>query len=451
MCFQYLAFMTTSAALFGVISIFYAGLYAARQERRRRKRPLILILRVLLAVCVATNSLAEFGSGFWLYKQRPYAVLTAELVMAVSWYSHAVSLCVFSTSLSFKGRGPLILNSCWYLTLIASVLHFHSTIRWAHNPTLYPPSDMYFTLLSRVTIYTHMGLQIAYGISLLFSVADTGDDQQEKEHDTNRRGTSIQHRDTSDDEDSEGVREKQPLINRSRSQYGAAMLVTRSEGEGDDVNIKIRVGNAYEDSAKPLSLLVFWWVWPLLKRGAMGFLQATPDLPPLPRSLNTSHIRKRFRNILLKKLQSTPNTDVHRNSESEQAGKEWGQNQPEAASREHEDFMKSEVMLRSVTRSTPQPYTVTPEPSTTTNSHSARSEGGTRTGATKSSGQSSGPGTSMTFLFSAMNRAFGCHYYPLGLLKLTTDLLGFAGPLLLYQLVSFIENKKVSLNVCALS
>lgn len=47
-------------------------------------------------------------------------------------------------------------------------------------------------------------------------------------------------------------------------------------------------------------------------------------------------------------------------------------------------------------------------------------------------------------LFQALNKAFGWEYYPLGLLRLLSDLLGFAGPVLLHALVTFIENPKVS-------
>ncbi len=47
-------------------------------------------------------------------------------------------------------------------------------------------------------------------------------------------------------------------------------------------------------------------------------------------------------------------------------------------------------------------------------------------------------------LMKELNRSFGFHYYPLGVLKLMADLLGFAGPLLLHQLVAFIEDSAVS-------
>ena len=49
-------------------------------------------------------------------------------------------------------------------------------------------------------------------------------------------------------------------------------------------------------------------------------------------------------------------------------------------------------------------------------------------------------------LLRALNRAFGWEYYPLGLLRFACDLLGFAGPLLLHALVTFIEDRTVCID-----
>lgn len=47
-------------------------------------------------------------------------------------------------------------------------------------------------------------------------------------------------------------------------------------------------------------------------------------------------------------------------------------------------------------------------------------------------------------LLKALHKAFGMRYYSIGILKFLGDCLGFAGPLLLHALVSFMENKNVS-------
>ena len=438
MCFQYLAFSTVSAALFGVTSLFYAGLYRSRY--RRVRRPLIVIAKLAIAACLAANDLVGLVAAFWMNRQRPYAVLVAEVVNCVSWTSHAAAVWVFSSSLKYTGRGPLLLNSCWYLTLVASILHFRSTIRWSLNSSAYEymdSPDIYFSLLSRVTVYIHMGLQVLYGVSFVFSVHRTK--QAVGSHGrvgVTERAVSIQNGDISEGEDEEEVREKQPLLIQAREYgptYGTVTVPT-----GDDA---LKHMNAYEDRANLLSLFLFWWVWPLLRRGAMGHLETAADLPPLPKSLQTHLVREKFRNVLLRrgKRSGSGATDLGSGGTSDQHVQER-----QGSGTQTGDMLDSEVMLKSVARSTPLPAP-TPVPE--------NSDDGADIRPVKSadgvSSQSTSPrdvrkSSPLLFLFSAINSAFGWHYYPLGLLKLTTDLLGFSGPLLLYQLVSFIENKKVS-------
>ena len=45
-------------------------------------------------------------------------------------------------------------------------------------------------------------------------------------------------------------------------------------------------------------------------------------------------------------------------------------------------------------------------------------------------------------LLWALNKAYGCEYYSLGILKLLADVFGFIGPLLLNKLVTFIDEKR---------
>ena len=452
MCFQYLAFVTSSAALFGAVSFFYAGRYRSRY--RRDRRPLVVMLKLGIAVCMALNSLVGFLAAFWMDRQRPYAVLVAQIVSFVSWTIHAAALWVFSTSLGYTGRGPLVLNVSWYLTLVASILHFRSTVRWTLNSTPYQyaePPDMYFSLQSRVSIYIHMGLQVLYGMSLLFPAPAT----TSKRVAGGGRGrlrvketaVSIQSGETSEDEEEEEeeVREEQPLIYRGHGSTYGALYSAR-----DNTDSELSHVNAYEDRANPVSLLFFLWVWPLLRRGAVGGLESTTDLPPLPNTLQTSLIREKFRKVLVRRgsaATASTNVDVNVCVSGQQGTEGW--------STGGASFLDSEVAMRSIARTTPLPST-TPPLTSTDSSTDYTGPGPSVDGAkfrktgSQTDGRTAKQSTSLLFLFSAVNRAFGWHYYPLGLIKFTTDLLGFAGPLLLYQLVSFIENKQVSsfLHVC---
>ena len=64
MCFQYLVFVTTSSALFGLLSMFYAGRYYARY--RRVKRPTIVMVKLLLSMCIAVNSVF---AAYWVSRR----------------------------------------------------------------------------------------------------------------------------------------------------------------------------------------------------------------------------------------------------------------------------------------------------------------------------------------------------------------------------------------------
>ena len=180
-----------------------------------------------------------------------------------------------------------------------------------------------------------------------------------------------------------------------------------------------------EDRANFLSRLSFWWVEPLMKMGAMGMLQRPDDLPQLPRSLQTDGIRKRFRATILK---GQKRHLTHRRAH-------YSLSRPSTTSRMEidseldEDSGTWEDSLRANLSSPDIQARCTPVDDATATSEAARS---TERKEYKVS------------LFWALNRTFGARYYPLGLLKLLADMMNFAGPLLLHQLVSFMENRQAS-------
>ncbi|CAI8012847.1 Multidrug resistance-associated protein 7, partial [Geodia barretti] len=240
-----------------------------------------------------------------------------------------------------------------------------------------------------------------------------------------------------EEEEEEEVREEQPLIYRGHGSTYGALYSAR-----DNTDSELSHVNAYEDRANPVSLLFFLWVWPLLRRGAVGGLESTTDLPPLPKTLQTSLIREKFRKVLVRRgsvATASTNVDVNVSVSGQQGTEGW--------STGGASFLDSEVAMRSIARTTPLPST-TPPLTSTDSSTDYTGPGPSVDGAkfrktgSQTDGRTAKQSTSLLFLFSAANRAFGWHYYPLGLIKFTTDLLGFAGPLLLYQLVSFIENKQ---------
>jgi len=337
-CIEYALLMTGSSALFGLCSALYSGSYTTRASRKLPAR--IFCLRILISLLIMALFLIQFIGSFWLAKGRPYSVLLTQCVLIISWAVHIYCLWVLAYSIKQHGRGPLTLHCAWFLTFLSSIFRFHSVIAWNNdksNYTILNPfvSTAYFSLSSQITTYVYFGLQLLYLFTLPFKTPKvTGDSV--KIH--KQKYLSTQFEDPS---------ARQQLINTDNRSYG-----TINTWPQVSVNLK----ETCEDKANPLSLLSFWWVHPLMKRGSLGLLQTPNNLPKLPSMLETNRVRDKFKEIVQKNVLSNSNWTLVRN----------------------------------------------------------------------------------------LNSAFGGHYYPLGILKLLADLLSFSGPLLLHQLVAFIENKKVS-------
>ena len=217
----------------------------------------------------------------------------------------------------------------------------------------------------------------------------------------------------------------------SHSTYGS-IFSGSANSQYQWFNPRFDVGRleASEDRSNFLSRLSFWWVEPLMKRGAMGLLQKPEDPPQLPRSLQTEGIRKRFRAAILKGQRhhfvhqrahyslSRPSTPSRMEIDSE----------PDEDSGTWEDSFRANLASPDIqARCTPVDET------TASNTNNGAGPG-----------QQTEREEYRVSLFWALNRTFGARYYPLGLLKLLADMLNFAGPLLLNRLVSFIENRKAS-------
>ena len=388
LCFQKTALYITPLALLAAVSGLYAG--CSNSPFRRRRPAIVACLRAAIAIFLLLNSLTSLVGSFWHAPWRPYSILFAQSMAVFSWAVHLFCWVKLSRSVLHYGWGPTLLNLTWGITLLGSILQFRTTILHNKDSSSYSfigiPSDkisnIYFSLLFRVTCYVEFSLQCLYAATIPFPVPPP------TRHDIllpARQTLTLQ---------AEGE-ERQPLLNGGPSSdtvlacdlsYGATRRAQSFSLFTDKTSP--------EDKANPLSLLSFWWLQPLMKRGARGQIQRPADLPQLPTSLSTSAISKKFCKILQKGHQQTST-------------------QP---------LSLDEQEIRSLGRS-----------SSSLSSNSQQDE-------------AASTASSSTSLFFALNKAFGWHYYPLGLLKLLSDALGFAGPLLLHSLVSFIENRNVSLH-----
>ena len=389
LCFEEIFILSLSYSILALVSSLYAGLY---RSRNRRHRPSLgLLARGILVAFLAVNSITKLISSFWLVPTLSYSLFLSQSLSVLAWTTHCLSLFVLSFSPTHTGLGPLPLNLTWGLTLLSTILRFRTVVRFLnHGSTL--PSYLSSRLI-QITTYIEFGVQLVY-IFLLFVPAGR--------HHTSHTPLlgSTQFR--------QGEEEEEILDD------GDELLVT-SHGIQDYGSVRPRpslrrfcLPAASEDRANPLSLLSFWWVQPLMKRGSLGLLRRPQDLPLMPKALWTSTVRERFQRVF------NPNR--------------------RGITVEAELYSLKSMDRLSVSHSS-QPSLGPPAQNTVPNI----------SGPSPSTRPVSDPSPSPrpVSLVRALNWSFGLHYYPLGIMKLINDVIGFGGPLLLHQLVAFMENRTV--------
>lgn len=414
-----------------------------------------LLVRGTISLSIMTTFLVDFVGGFWLSPGRPYSVMVSLAVQVLAWTVHVYCIWVLSCSVTHNGRGPLNLNAAWILTLVGSILQLRTTIRWKMNQEPYqrsslPIEDAYFSNLSEIVVYIMFSLQCLYALSLILKVKRvTGDNIYLKP--TFYQGIQRKAEWTDDVEKSvhQHLISSEWTTDHSPSSYGT---VPHSNYEYHRSLRSNRFGgiDASEDSANILSSFSFWWVEPLMRRGALGFLRKPEDLPQLPKALNTSKIREKFRKIRVvdaKRSDSGGELQVDVTENGSGAGD---------ALATSDSVVAGAVCINSVTVECSGTdgnvcgETDSEGDETWYDSLSLNMKG-TMPDATKQiksqktkNVEHTGKDDVAQSLFWSLNKAFGLHYYPLGILKMVADLLGFAGPLLLHALVSFMENRTVS-------
>lgn len=404
LCLQNVALVSVTSLLFGMASGFYCTWMCASLQRRRRSR--MLIVRMIICIALALNSLTELIISLFQASEekRPNSVILSASLLFLAWMTHALCVFIFSSSVIYYGHGPYLLNTLWFLTGISSSFQFRTYLREHSHPDYYEPYEhAYFNVWCEVCVYVNFSLQCLYGATLLVPVSKVGSYRDIKfPHSSEQEGQELRRNLLTSDSFS--------VASEEISSYGAIPL-------NNDPVTTVTLRDAQEDRANILSRLFFYWVNPLMIKGSLGRLEKPEDLPPLPKSLNTEEIRNKFHKILFGSVRdvSPPNLSVK---------------------------MTVPAMKESS-------YQVYSDKSSIQDSFSSRKQQDDDDDdrfslySNMSVLKASGTGQPTT-LFVALNKAFGLHYYSLGIVKLLNDLLGFAGPLLLHALVSYMENNNVS-------
>ena len=401
LCLQNVALVSITSLLFAMASGFYC--MWMRTSLQRRRRSTVLLVRMIICIALALNSLTELIiSLFQSPRQTPNSAILSGSLLILAWLVHALCVFVFSSSIAYYGHGPYLINTLWFLTGISSCFQFRTYLRHHSHPGYYEYHEhIYFHIWYEVCVYVNFSLQCLYGLTLLIPVTKVEGYRDIKlPHSSDQEGQELRRNLITSDSFS--------IVSEEISSYGAISL------DNSDVNLA-PLKEAQEDRANILSRLFFYWVNPLMIKGSRGRLQRPEDLPPLPKSLNTEKIRNKFHKILF------------------------------GTAREISPANPSVKMTVSTTKE--NSYQVYSEKSSiqdNTHTHQYDEDDKCSLYSNMSALQANSSGRPTT-LFLALNKAFGLHYYSLGIVKLLNDLLGFAGPLLLHALVSYMENNNVSL------
>jgi len=399
LCLQNVALVSITSLLFAMASGFYlTWMYTSL---KRKRRPIVLLIRVVICIFLALNSVA--GLVVSLFK-RPNSITLSASIIIVTWLVHAGCVVVLSSSIRYYGHGSYTLNMLWFLTAISSCFQFRTYLRHHDHPANYEKyEEVYFNIWFEVCVYVNFSLQCLYALTIVVPVSKVEGYRDIKLPDY--MGNHL-----------EGHEMRRSLISSSSSHVISGDFSSYGAIPTDDIELTAsNLKEAQEDNANGLSRLFFYWVHPLMVKGSLGRLQKPEDLPPLPRSLNTEDIRNKFHRILFGVVrESDPNHSAVR-------------------------------MVPSIQENSYQVYSEDAGVQDTSLKDGKDDEEVDRCSlysnlSTLRAGDLEQP----TTLFRALNKAFGWHYYPLGILRLINDLLGFAGPLLLHALVSFMENNTVS-------
>lgn len=413
-CFEHIAFVVPSHALFAVTSALYAGLQSGKF--RRRRFPSILAIRLVLSLVLLLASLTDLTTLFWLTNSYSPAQLLSQGTTAIAWLAHCVYILTVGRSVHFRDRGPLVLNFAWYLTFVSGVFIFRHQLQYLSDPTsVYAYEAFYFGIVTRTTVFVSSACQVLYCLSLLFPVKQVVK-ISEVDLPTSPLlwdGLALNY----DRSELENGSDSAPLLltatgsvsapfNRQyRGSYGSISVQrkhrTRRAVSGEKA--------AAEDNANFVSKLTFWWLQPLMSTGARGEIRSVRDLPTLPRLLQTPVVREGFQKVWHK---------VHR--------KCYGDTECQPVGGEQQQGGHAEPHP-------PQdPFATPTVRDSTKNSNDFTGNKGRNIPLKRMS------------LFWSLNRAFGCSYYSLALLKLLVNALSFAGPIFLQHLVGFMEERSVS-------
>ncbi|XP_058124847.1 ATP-binding cassette sub-family C member 10 [Anopheles ziemanni] len=243
-CFQELVLQLPVLVLFATFSSYYYGTHWRRVSRNETQLRALRV-RILASIAMAILPALKVFYIFRLHRQvYPVDILLA-CVQLVAWPIHAGFLLSSVRKGSLSHRGPLVLIVLWTSLLALCSIWLHTNVR----------TDFWLWYLA------HLALYLCYGGTLILP----------------GNAHYLRPRRTEDDE-------RQALLSQSYTRFFE--------------DIEETALGPVEDEANVFSRLVFYWVRPLITKGAAGKLRRNDDLFDLPEALTLHRVTELLQSAL---------------------------------------------------------------------------------------------------------------------------------------------------------
>ncbi|BFZ12259.1 hypothetical protein BsWGS_15298 [Bradybaena similaris] len=395
-CFEQVAILAPSHTLLAIVSAYHFG---RRKTQLGGNRLFVnwtwfLILRQVTVALLFASPVFQviFSVGI---EHRPPSIAEGVVIglSCFSWLLHSLFVWNLRYLHSDSLRGPVSVLVCFLIVVAACIIHVHTVIL-RHVSSIVQGSKA-----EEYTTYINAGFCMIYVISVI----------------PNRRRiyrTNLAFQVNETDGETEPLTWERIRSYNTVSATNEHLTITAEQNVGC------------------LSWLTFHWVQNLMSRGAAMKISSVNDLYLLPERLNTHQVSGDFKEVL-------QNLEKEYDSEQETVPNDFTSSLRNYADVPHTEIVTSTGRSSDHQRTADSLHGTSDHHPPTEHNYDSDSES---INSSTNDPTVDGSIRRQTSLFRALIYAYGLEYFLLGILKFLADSFGFAGPILLNYLVSFIEN-----------
>ena len=395
-CFEQIGILAPSHILLAIVSAYHFG----RRRTSLRGSAIyvswtwFLLLRICAVLFLLIAPIVQIILTLFLEHIRPSIsdVLVASL-SAISWVFHALYVWNVRYLHDNSLRGPLSAIVALLIVLASNAVHVHTVI------ILHISGSTHNSDTEKITAFVNTGLCLLYFISII-----------PNRHRIYHNSIGSSYPINSSLEESEPISWSREHTYGSYDQEHYLVIAERSVG--------------------CLSWLSFQWVSRLMSKGAAKKIKTVNDLFILPARLNTKNLEKKFKNVI----------------DSLVLKRNHGQCRASSGivGTDDENLQESQPQLSTVRIVSPAIQHSGTSPQSDPQTYQSISNSSLNSIDDPNVTSADKVNVGLSFL-KAICSTFGLEYFSLGILKLLADCFGFAGPIILNMLVTFIENRSEEL------